>query len=189
MSDPPLVWMIIGVSGSGKTSVGRALAAQLECDFLEGDRRHPDINIQKMSRHQALADVDRQDWLTALSADIGDAIAYNRETVITCSALKVAYRAKLTKPGRVQMIWLDVPEAELRRRVQQRQNFFMTIEMLDSQLATFEAMTSTENVIIISGNLAIEQTLEAITQQIHQQFPSLKTPWWQRIIDGLSAPA
>jgi gluconokinase len=180
--------MIIGVSGSGKTSVGRALAAQLECDFLEGDRRHPDINIQKMYHHQALGDADRQDWLTALAADIGDAIAYNRETVITCSALKVAYRAQLTKPGRVQMIWLDVPEAELRRRVQQRQNFFMTIEMLDSQLATFEAMTLTENVIIISGNLSIEQTLEAITQQIHQQFPILKSPWWQRIIDGLSAP-
>lgn len=189
MSDLPLVWIIIGVSGSGKTSVGRALAAQLECDFLEGDRRHPDINIQKMYHHQALTDDDRQDWLTALAADIGDAIAYNRETVMTCSALKVTYRAQLTKPGRVQMIWLDVPETELRRRVQQRQNFFMTVEMLDSQLATFEAMTPAEHVITISGNLSIEQTLEAITQQIDQQFPILKTPWWQRIIDGLRDPA
>jgi gluconokinase len=185
MSDIPLVWMIIGVSGSGKTSIGRGLAAKLDCDFLEGDRRHPAQNIQKMHLKHPLEDADRQEWLTALAADIDNAVTHGIETVVTCSALKVDYRKKLTKPGRVQLIWLDVPEAELKRRIAERQDSFMSEDMLPSQLAAFESIKAEENVIQIAGILTVDETVQAILAQIYERFPMRQTSWWQRAIDEL----
>ncbi|WP_310488604.1 gluconokinase, partial [Chamaesiphon sp. VAR_69_metabat_338] len=92
MNEFPLIWIVMGVSGSGKSVVGRLLAQKLECDFLEGDRRHPMSNIQKMRSHQPLTDVDRRPWLLEIERDIQRAIDRHRETVITCSALKADYR-------------------------------------------------------------------------------------------------
>ena len=92
MDDYPLVWIIMGVSGSGKTVIGRLLSERLECDFLEGDRRHPPSNIIKMLSQNPLQDEDRRQWLLEIEDDIGRAIDRSRETVITCSALKASYR-------------------------------------------------------------------------------------------------
>jgi gluconokinase len=176
----PLVWVILGVAGSGKTSVGRRLAQHLECDFLEGDRRHPVANIQKMYAHQPLDDRDRHAWLLALDADIRRAVNLNRETVLTCSGLKVSYRRQLTAPGRVQLIWLEVPLEELQRRLTNRQNHFMTRAMLESQLEAFEPLLAEENAMILDGRLDQHELVKTLLTQITDQFPMIKSPWWER---------
>lgn len=171
----------MGVAGSGKTSVGRLLAERLESDFLEGDRRHPAANIAKMLAHQPLSDRDRYQWLLNLEADIQRSIAHNREAVMTCSALKVAYRQQLTALGRVQLVWLDVPKGELERRLMQRSNHYMKTEMLASQISAFESIHANEPVIRIDGLLTPGAIVDELLNQALQQFPSLKEPWWQRL--------
>ena len=124
MNSYPLVWIIMGVAGSGKTYVGRLLAERLESDFLEGDRRHPASNIIKMLSQTPLQDDDRRQWLLEIEADIRRSIERNRETVMTCSALKASYRKQLTSLGRVQLVWLDVPQQELKRRLAKRDHHY-----------------------------------------------------------------
>lgn len=180
MNPCPLVWIVIGVAGSGKTVIGRLLSQQLECDFLEGDRRHLLSNILKMAAHIPLQDSDRQSWLLEMEADIQRAIVLNRETVLTCSALKLSYRTQLTAPERVQLVWLNVPEAELERRLSQRGNHYMKLEMLRSQIAAFEPIQPEENAIIIDGLLSPVEVVTDLLKTATQLFPSLKKSWWQR---------
>jgi gluconokinase len=179
MNNRPLVWIIIGVSGSGKTAVGRLLSQKLECDFLEGDRRHPLPNIIKMLSGEALQDEDRHQWLSEIEEDIRRAIDRNQEIVITCSALKASYRKQLTFWKQVQLVWLDVPEPELKRRLQERPNHYMKPEMLSSQIATFEAIGPEENVITIYGNLPIDGVVSELVKKV----PSMEKSWWNRCIE------
>lgn len=178
MNKTPLVWIIIGVSGSGKTSVGRLLAQKLDCDFLEGDRRHPRSNINKMIAHEPLKEEDRHLWLLEIAEDIQRAIDKNRETVITCSALKTNYRKQLDALGSVQLIWLNVPKSELERRLTLRSDHFMTSEMLDSQIATFQAIESDENILTIDFNKPL--TPAEILIQLAEAFPCIDQLWWHR---------
>ncbi|MEM1255575.1 MAG: gluconokinase, GntK/IdnK-type [Cyanobacteria bacterium P01_H01_bin.21] len=176
----PLIWVIMGVAGSGKTVVGRMLAERLESDFLEGDRRHPPSNILKMIAQQSLTDNDRHQWLQALEEDICRAVDRKRETVLTCSALKVSYRKQLTALGAVQLVWLDVPKVELQRRLIRRSNHYMKSDMLESQLADFEPIRSDENVIAIDGRLVPAKIVDELLNQATWLFPDLEKPWWQR---------
>jgi gluconokinase len=180
MSDCPLVWIMMGVAGSGKTVVGRLLSERLESDFLEGDRRHPQANILKMLSHQPLEDADRRQWLLEIEDDIRRASDRHRETVITCSALKLAYRKRLITWGRVQLVYLEVPPSELERRLTQRQNHYMQSAMLQSQIAAFESISPEENVITVDGLLPPVEAVNQLLAQATQRFPSLKQPWWQR---------
>jgi gluconokinase len=183
MSRCPLVWIIMGVSGSGKSAIGRILAQKLECDFLEGDRRHPKSNITKMRSQQPLQDEDRYLWLAEIQDDIRRAIDKDREIVTTCSALKSSYRKQLTSFEPVQLIWLDVSKPELERRLSERPDHYMKREMLDSQLAAFEPINSEEDVIEIDGNLPIDGVITELIAKATQRFPSLEKPWWQRSCD------
>ena len=158
MSNCPLVFVIIGVSGSGKTSVGRLLAQKLDCDYLEGDRRHSRSNIIKMNLGQPLQAEDRLPWLLEIETDIRGAITHNRETVITCSALKAAYRKQLSSLERVQIVFLDVDGSVLEQRLQARRGHYMKPEMLSSQIATFELISPAENVMIVNGNHSIDRS-------------------------------
>lgn len=178
--DCPLIWIIIGVSGSGKTVVGRLLAERLECDFLEGDRRHPQQNLQKMQSQKPLEDEDRHQWLLEIEEDMQRAIAKDRETVITCSALKAAYRKQLASLERVQLVWLNVPREDLARRLQRRVNHYMKLEMLDSQLAAFEPVSPNENVITIDGRLLPAKIVDELLSQATWLYPDLEKTWWQR---------
>jgi gluconokinase len=181
MKTNPLIWIVIGVSGSGKTTVGRLLSQQLDSDFLEGDRRHPVANIIKMSSQQPLADEDRRSWLLAIEADIKRAIEQNRETVITCSALKASYRKQLMSLGQVQLVWIDVNIPILQRRLSNRSNHFMTNQMLVSQLAAFEQIQAAENIITVDGNLSIDAVMNELMVIVVQRFPDLATSWWERL--------
>jgi gluconokinase len=180
MNNYPLVWIVIGVSGSGKTSVGRLFAKELECDFLEGDRRHPLSNILKMISQESLEDRDRLPWLMEIEDDIQRALDKNRETVITCSALKASYRQQLTSLGRVQLVWLDVTVLVLKQRLKARPKHYMEAEMLDSQMAAFEPITPKENAMTVNGNLPIDTVVSELMAEVIQRFPSMEKPWWER---------
>lgn len=174
------MWIIIGVSGSGKSVVGRLLSERLDCDFLEGDRRHPLANIQKMISLKPLEDEDRRQWLRNIESDIQQAIVLKREAVITCSCLKYIYRKQLTSLGRVQLVWLHVSEEELERRLANRERHFMQGEMLKSQLATFEPISCEERVITVNGLLMPREIVEDVMRQAAQIYPDFNLSWWQR---------
>jgi gluconokinase len=188
MASCPLVWIIIGVSGSGKSVVGRLLSERLDCDFLEGDRRHPLANIKKMISHTPLEDEDRRQWLLNIEADIQRAIDLRSETVITCSGLKSSYRRQLESLDLVQLVWLNVPEEELQHRLANRENHFMQSDMLKSQLEAFEPITSEEHIIIVDGVLTPRAIVEEIISQAAKIFPNLKRSWWQRCEDEEKCP-
>lgn len=176
----PLVWVMMGVAGSGKTTVGRLLAARLECDFLEGDRRHSAANIQKMTAQTPLTDTDRQQWLDAIADDIHRAIDLKRETVITCSALKQAHRQRLMALGPVQLVWLELSELDLRQRLIQRDNHYMQAQLLASQLATFEAIDTEEEILMVDAAQSPSDVIDQVWRQAVDRSPNLKQAWWQR---------
>lgn len=180
MNTCPLVWVIIGVSGSGKTAIGRLLSQRLECDFLEGDRRHPQANVLKMQAHMPLTDDDREQWLLAIAADIHHAIAHTRETVITCSALKVAYRKRLMISDQVQLVWLNVPTPELERRLTGRSRHYMKSDLLRSQLDAFEPPRPEEHAIVLNGVLSPHQIVDNLLDRTAQFCPEIKAEWWRR---------
>lgn len=183
MNDYPLVWVIMGVAGSGKTVVGRLLAERLECDFLEGDRRHPLPNIVKMFSQHPLQDADRHQWLAEIEDDIRRAVERHRETVITCSALKASYRKQLTSPGRVQLVWLKVPKQTLEQRLARRLSHYMKPDMLEGQLATFEPISPAENVITVDGLLPPTEIVNELLKHIISLFPCMAKVWWQRWVE------
>jgi gluconokinase len=179
--DCPIVWIIIGVAGSGKTLIGRMLAAQLECDFLEGDRRHPPENIEKMLAQEPLTDADRAAWLQTMTAEIQRSVDRQCETVLTCSGLKRAYREQLRVSDRVQLVSIQVPESELQRRLECRGEHYMKPEMLRSQWLAFEAIAPSENVMVVDGLAEPEAIVAAIMQQGRERFVGFDRPWWERV--------
>src|ERR1700722_17662389 len=105
--------VVMGVSGAGKTTIARALAERLGWDFAEGDDLHPAANVAKMAAGQPLNDADRAPWLAAVGDWIDAELAAGRSGVITCSALKRAYRDRLRRPA-VRFVYLAVDADELR---------------------------------------------------------------------------
>ena len=135
----PLVLIVMGVSGSGKTTVATLFAKKTSAAFYEGDEFHPPENIEKMRRGIPLTDADRTKWLRTLREIIQRALDEATFTVITCSALKAAYRDLLQGGDpRVKFVHLTGPWALLEERLKARRNHFMPATLLDSQLATLE---------------------------------------------------
>ena len=134
-----MVIVIMGVAGSGKTTVGRALAADLGWSFRDADDFHPAANVAKMSAGQPLTDADRAPWLAAIRAYIDDRLARDESAVVTCSALKERYRAVLAAdPAHVKLVHLAGDPALLAARIAGRTDHFMKPAMLASQLAALE---------------------------------------------------
>ena len=131
-----MVFVAMGVSGCGKSTIGEALADLLNFPFHDGDDFHPKANIDKMSSGQALNDEDRQPWLDILAVNIQ---LWNRGegAVLACSALKEKYRETLSKFGEVTFVYLKGSREVILERMKQRDHF-MKPEMLDSQFATLE---------------------------------------------------
>jgi gluconokinase len=139
----PRVVLLMGVAGSGKTTVGRLLSQTADWRFTDADDFHPPANVAKMAAGIPLTDEDRAPWLAALRAHIDARLAAGDNTVIACSALKKAYRDVLiADPGRVKLVYLRGSRELLHERLLQRTAHFMKPAMLDSQLAQLEPPAS-----------------------------------------------
>lgn len=141
----PIAVVMMGVTGSGKSVVGTALAAGLGARFIEGDRLHPPENIALMSAGIALTDADRAGWLDRIAAAIVAEMAAGHAVVATCSALKRRYRDRLRAavPDLV-FVYLDIDRATAHRRVESRKQHFMPASLVDSQFADLEAPAADE---------------------------------------------
>ena len=133
------VVVVMGVAGSGKSTVGKALAAALGWRFVDADDHHSPANVAKMARGEPLDDADRLPWLDELHGIIADALGRRAGLVLACSALKARYRERLTGgDARVRFAYLAGTPELLRSRLAQRAGHFMKPGMLDSQLAALE---------------------------------------------------
>ena len=139
----PQVVMLMGVSGSGKTTVGLELAQQLGWKFRDADDFHPPANVAKMGAGTPLTDQDRAPWLAAIRSYIEENLASGTSAIVTCSALKERYRsAALPQDKRVRLVHLSGDFDLIRDRMERRQGHFMKAEMLQSQFATLEPPAS-----------------------------------------------
>jgi gluconokinase len=163
-----MIYIVMGVSGCGKSSVGEAVAVHLGLAFLEGDALHPESNVEKMSRGIPLTDEDRFPWLDRIGVEMAAALAEGRGLVVSCSSLKKVYRERLRgfAHGRLTFIFLKGSEELLTARMAARTGHFMPVSLLKSQLATLEDPQGEPLVITvnISGTSAevIENTLKAL---------------------------
>jgi gluconokinase len=134
-----LILVVMGVSGCGKTTIGTALANSLGWQFVEGDSFHPPANVEKMRSGQPLDDSDRWPWLDRISAAIAQWNRAGHNVVLSCSALKQAYRERLAGAGSgVQFIYLKGTQAVIAERIAMRRHQYMPPSLLPSQLATLE---------------------------------------------------
>jgi len=136
----------MGVSGSGKSLIGAALARALGVDFVEGDEYHPAENVERMARGVPLTDDDRAGWLRALATRLREAKDAGTGLVMTCSALKRSYRDVLRAgAGEPRFVFLEGQRALIAERLAGRRGHFMPTSLLDSQLATLEEPSPDEH--------------------------------------------
>jgi gluconokinase len=142
------IFVVMGVSGCGKSTVGAQLAAALGVDFLEGDSLHPARNVAQMAAGQALSDSDREGWLQTLAARLAQASAAGTGLVLSCSALKKSYRDLLRSGApKLQLVYLQGDNALLSQRMAARSGHYMPLSLLASQLATLETPGREENAL------------------------------------------
>ncbi|AFJ45848.1 gluconokinase [Shimwellia blattae] len=159
--------IIMGVSGTGKSTVGLALSRALEAKFIDGDDLHPRANIDKMAAGQALDDNDRQPWLGRLSDVIYSLEQKNETGVLVCSALKKRYRERLRSGSRhVRFLWLHGDFEQVMARMCQRKGHFMPQALLQSQFSTLETPGPDEPDVLA---VDITPPVESIVRQcVHQ---------------------
>ncbi|HEY2609189.1 MAG TPA: gluconokinase [Reyranella sp.] len=147
---PMVVVVIMGVSGSGKTTVAKLLAEMSGWQFQEGDTLHPPANVEKMSAGIPLTDADRLPWLRKIAETIDGWRARGESGVITCSALKRSYREIIVgdRPD-VRLVYLKGSHDLIRQRMAARHGHFMPTTLLDSQFATLEEPSPDENAIVV----------------------------------------
>ncbi len=162
-ADAARVLVVMGVSGSGKTTVAEKLAARLRWPFQEGDALHPPANVAKMHGGTPLTDEDRWPWLDRIAAWIDARLAEGEHGILTCSALKRSYRQRIIG-GRsgVRLVYLWGERDLLAARIGARHGHFMPPTLLDSQLATLEPPGADERPITVHVGPAPEVLVEQI---------------------------
>ncbi|GGI55029.1 hypothetical protein GCM10011430_22030 [Oxalicibacterium solurbis] len=172
----PIIMVIIGVSASGKSTVGKALAEHLGCPFEDGDDLHPAANVRKMMSGEPLNDADRAPWLERVGDWIEGHVDEGSDGVIACSALKRAYRQQLCKRyPNLRFVLLAPGVSELRRRLRARKGHFMPPSLLGSQLRTLEKPTAAEPALTIEGTHDIDETCLQIMSWIVATTPGLQS--------------
>jgi carbohydrate kinase (thermoresistant glucokinase family) len=147
----PLVVVLMGVAGAGKSTVGEALSAALGWPFRDADSFHPPANVEKMSRGLPLDDADRAPWLAAIAQWIDERLASGKSGIVSCSALKRTYRHRIIgERDGVRLIYLKGDRELIARRLGARKGHFMPASLLDSQLATLEEPAAEERAVAIS---------------------------------------
>lgn len=163
--DAPPVLVIMGVSGSGKTTVATLLAERLGWDRQEGDELHPAANVAKMASGQPLTDEDRWPWLDRVAAWIDEHRLARRPGVITCSALKHEYRDRLARPG-VVFVHLAGGRATIADRLDHRVGHYMPASLLTSQFDTLEPLADDEHGIVVDAAQAPEDEVDEILARL-----------------------
>jgi carbohydrate kinase (thermoresistant glucokinase family) len=179
----PVIVVVMGVSGSGKSTVAALLAAALGCQFQEGDDLHPTENVAKMRGGTPLTDADRMPWLHKIAEKIDGWRARGECGVLTCSALKRSYRDIIIGDRRdVVLVYLKGSRELIHQRMVARHGHFMPVALLDNQFATLEEPTPDEHPIIvgIEGNPAdtaheIVRQLEGRDRQANRSAPPTAT--------------
>lgn len=138
MPEIPTAIVLMGVSGAGKTTVGLALAESLGWQFVDADDFHSEANVSKMASGEPLTDEDRRPWLATLRKLIESHLESGEPVILACSLLKHKYQDVLAVDDRVLLVFLDLPEHVLKKRLRDRTDHFMKENMLESQIETLE---------------------------------------------------
>lgn len=168
--EPARITIVMGVSSSGKSTIGAALGRALHAPFLDGDKYHPEANVEKMRAGIALTDEDRWPWLEALAAALKQAADQKKGIAVgACSALKRAYRDFITeKAGEpVLFVYLDGSREVIGERMAKRNHEYMPTSLLDSQFATLEVPDpSSENVMVVPVTDPVNRIVTTVTASL-----------------------
>lgn len=160
-----MIVILMGVSGSGKTTIGKSLAESLGWMFFDGDDFHPDANITKMGKGIPLSDNDRRPWLNALRKLIKQFLSKDVSVVIACSALKKGYREYLQDDNAdVRFVYLKGDYELIRKRLEERSSHFMKADLLLSQ---FDALQEPEGAITVGISRDPEKIVKSIRDGLH----------------------
>jgi gluconokinase len=159
-----MIIVVMGVAGSGKTTVGTMLADAMKCPFLEGDALHSPGNVDKMSHGIPLTDADRAPWLSAIHARIVDASERGQDLVVGCSALKEQYRNVLAEGVPITWVYLKGSLELIRSRVKNRPSHFMKADMLASQ---FAALEEPSDAVVADVSTPPRTIVQQIMTQLH----------------------
>lgn len=165
----PRVLVVMGVSGSGKTSIAEGLRDKLDWSFQEGDQLHSKENVAKMAAGTPLTDEDRGPWLDTCANWIRERCKAGEGGLLTCSALKRVYRERLARDNpHVWFLYLKVPESVLRARLAARKGHYMPSSLLPSQLAILEEPASDEPALIVPVEQTVDQTVADAIAALHK---------------------
>jgi len=165
-----MIVVVMGVSGVGKTTVGKRLAEALSARFLEGDDFHPTANIEKMSHGEPLTDADRKPWLERLACELDASRAKGESVVLTCSALRRLYR-DILRAGHddVDFVFLDADQAVIQKRIDSRKGHFMPPSLLDSQFAALERPGPDERAVRADATQPPDVIVAAVLQELRRR--------------------
>ena len=162
--------IVMGVAGSGKTTIAEALAARIGWAFKDGDFFHPPSNVEKMRSGHPLTDDDRWPWLRAIADEIDRTRETNGHIIIACSALKRVYRDILIGDRRgVALIYLKGSRELIGQRLRERRGHFMPPQLLDSQFATLEEPDVGERAIVVDVAPTVDAIVDDILRQLQRR--------------------
>jgi gluconokinase len=166
-TETPCALVVMGVSGSGKSTIAEHLAVRIGWRYVDGDLFHPASNVAKMSAGQPLTDEDRWPWLQAIAGEIDRLSTASQRAVVACSALKRAYRDILVR-GRddIRIVFLDGTQDLIAKRLAARKGHFMPPGLLDSQFRTLEPPQPSERPVTVSIDASVEAIIDDIIRQL-----------------------
>jgi gluconokinase len=170
ITGPPIL-VVMGVAGTGKSTVAGLLAERLNWELQEGDDLHPPANVEKMSAGIPLDDQDRWPWLDAIAEWIRTKTERGEPGIVTCSALKRSYRDRLRGPN-VIFVFIHGPRAVIEARMASRKRHYMPPALLDSQLATLEPPTSDENVLQVNLSAEPQEEVAGVLRSLEGRIGS-----------------
>jgi gluconokinase len=162
--------VVMGVSATGKTTIGVQLAEELGCEFIEGDDLHPRRNIEKMSEGIPLTDEDRWPWLQAIADMVAVKDHQGVSTVVTCSALKRSYRDVLRDAAPTFFVHLHAPFEVLQDRMQHRTKHFMPATLLESQFETLEPLGDDESGAVVDVSPPLDEVVEEAVNAVRTHY-------------------
>ena len=168
----PLVIVLMGVSGCGKSTTGAALSQKLGWTFRDADSFHPPANVEKMSRGVPLTDEDRWPWLAAVAQWIEGRCEAGEHGIVSCSALKRDYRSRIVgSRSDVRLVYLEGDMRLIGRRLRGRKHHFMPASLLESQFATLEAPHADERPVIVSIAMSPRRVVRTIIERLGLEAP------------------